>query len=358
MRRGDEVTITGEGLKFAARALAGAQSRPRDPPRLDHPPAGGRQGRVEHRPGAPRSKRRWCRSIRPTAPSCALAGGFDFNAQQVQPRDAGVAPTRIELQAVHLLGGPGKGLHAGHRAERRAVRDRCGQDRGPALGAAELRQQVRWARCACAPPSTKSKNMVSIRLLQAIGPGYAQDYIQRFGFDPKMHPAYLTMALGAGSATPLQMATAYSVFANGGYRVKPWFIARIEDASRRDPLRGQARDGGRGCRARARRAQCLPHDLPDARRRAPRHGGEGDVAGPRRPGRQDRHHQRPRRRLVLRLPVRSWSPWPGSDSTRRRAWAATRRAARRRCRSGWRTPARSSRACPRPSSTRRRESWP
>lgn len=80
----------------------------------------------------------------------------------------------------------------------------------------------------------KSKNMVSIRLLQAIGPGYAQDYIQRFGFDPKMHPAYLTMALGAGSATPLQMASAYAVFANGGYRVKPWFIARVEDA------RGQA----------------------------------------------------------------------------------------------------------------------
>jgi penicillin-binding protein 1A len=62
----------------------------------------------------------------------------------------------------------------------------------------------------------KSKNMVSIRLLQAIGPHYAQDYIQRFGFDPKMHPAYLTMALGAGSATPLQMASAYAVFANAG----------------------------------------------------------------------------------------------------------------------------------------------
>jgi penicillin-binding protein 1A len=75
----------------------------------------------------------------------------------------------------------------------------------------------------------KSKNMVSIRLLQAIGPHYAQDYVQRFGFDPKMHPAYLTMALGAGSATPLQMAAAYGVFANGGFRVKPWFISRVED---------------------------------------------------------------------------------------------------------------------------------
>src|SRR5471030_1285836 len=75
----------------------------------------------------------------------------------------------------------------------------------------------------------ESLNKVSIRLLQAIGPGYAQDYIQRFGFEAKMHPAYLTMALGAGSATPLQMASAYAVFANGGYRVKPWFISRVED---------------------------------------------------------------------------------------------------------------------------------
>ena len=51
----------------------------------------------------------------------------------------------------------------------------------------------------------KSKNLVSIRMLQAIGPQYAQDYITRFGFDPKLHPPYLTMALGAGNVTPLQM---------------------------------------------------------------------------------------------------------------------------------------------------------
>jgi len=78
---------------------------------------------------------------------------------------------------------------------------------------------------------TKSKNLVSIRILQAITPQYAQDYISRFGFDPKQHPPYLTMALGAGSVTPLELATGYSVFANGGYRVSPYFITRIEDAS-------------------------------------------------------------------------------------------------------------------------------
>lgn len=76
---------------------------------------------------------------------------------------------------------------------------------------------------------TKSKNMVSIRVLNSIGVEYAQDYITRFGFAAKDHPAYLTMALGAGSVTPWQMARAYAVFANGGYRVDPYLIGRIED---------------------------------------------------------------------------------------------------------------------------------
>ena len=75
----------------------------------------------------------------------------------------------------------------------------------------------------------KSKNVVSVRILQAITPQYAQDYIARFGFDPKLHPPYLTMALGAGNVTPLQMVAAYAVFANGGHRITPYFIVRIED---------------------------------------------------------------------------------------------------------------------------------
>ncbi len=80
---------------------------------------------------------------------------------------------------------------------------------------------------------TKSKNMVSIRILQNIGVPYAQDYIQRFGFAAKNHPPYLTMALGAGSVTPWQMVGAYSVFANGGYRVQPYLIDKIVDAQGR-----------------------------------------------------------------------------------------------------------------------------
>ena len=78
---------------------------------------------------------------------------------------------------------------------------------------------------------TKSKNMVSIRILQSITPQYAQDYLTKFGFDADKHPPYLTMALGAGSVTPMQMLAGYSVFANGGFRVTPYFIQRIEDAN-------------------------------------------------------------------------------------------------------------------------------
>ena len=75
----------------------------------------------------------------------------------------------------------------------------------------------------------KSKNLVSIRVLQAVGPQNAQEWITHFGFDAERHPAYLTMALGAGSVTPMQMVAAYSVFANGGYRVNPWLIAKVTD---------------------------------------------------------------------------------------------------------------------------------
>jgi penicillin-binding protein 1A len=76
----------------------------------------------------------------------------------------------------------------------------------------------------------KSKNMVSIRVLQAIGPAFAQEWVTKFGFEASKHPPYLTMALGAGSVTPMQMATAYAVFANGGYRIQPHLIERITDA--------------------------------------------------------------------------------------------------------------------------------
>lgn len=75
----------------------------------------------------------------------------------------------------------------------------------------------------------KSKNMVSIRVLQVVGTNSAQEWVSRFGFDAEKHPPYLTMALGAGSVTPMQMASGYAVFANGGYRMSPTLITRVEE---------------------------------------------------------------------------------------------------------------------------------
>jgi penicillin-binding protein 1A len=76
-----------------------------------------------------------------------------------------------------------------------------------------------------------SRNLVSIRILKEIGIQAAIDYVPRFGFDPKTLPHDLTMALGTMEVTPLDLAAAYAVFANGGYRVLPYFIERIEDGA-------------------------------------------------------------------------------------------------------------------------------
>lgn len=74
-----------------------------------------------------------------------------------------------------------------------------------------------------------SRNLVSIRLLRDIKVSYALSYVQRFGFDPNALPHSLSLALGTGSATPLQIAVGYSVFANGGYAVTPYFMQKIVD---------------------------------------------------------------------------------------------------------------------------------
>lgn len=75
-----------------------------------------------------------------------------------------------------------------------------------------------------------SKNVVAVRILKNIGAGYGRDYLPRFGFEQNKHPINLTLALGTGAVTPLQLAGAYAVFANGGYQVRPWLIDKVIDA--------------------------------------------------------------------------------------------------------------------------------
>ena len=91
---------------------------------------------------------------------------------------------------------------------------------------------------------TKSRNLVSIRLLRSMGIRHALEHARRFGFDPDELPHGLSLALGSGEVTPLQMARAYAVLANGGYLVDPWFIQRIE---RNGEVLYQARPKVVGC---------------------------------------------------------------------------------------------------------------
>lgn len=92
----------------------------------------------------------------------------------------------------------------------------------------------------------RSKNLVSIRVMQAIDPYYAQQYLTRFGFDKKRHPPLLTTALGAGSVTPWEMLTGFSVFANGGYLVQPYLIEKVTDADGNILMQSHNQQAGKG----------------------------------------------------------------------------------------------------------------
>jgi len=229
LSNGDTVVVDGEGLKFAARNLS------------DKTPANQRIRRGAVIRLAKDDKGRWTIAQLPQAEAAflalrpadgailALVGGFDFERNkfnhvtqaQRQPGSAfkpfiysaalekGFTPATVVNDAPFFVPAEKTG------AEDWEPKNYDGKFEGP--------MRLRTALA-------KSKNLVTVRVLQAIGPQYAQDYIARFGFDPKQHPAYLTMGLGAGSATPVQMGGAYSVFANGGYRVAPYLIAKITDA--------------------------------------------------------------------------------------------------------------------------------
>jgi penicillin-binding protein 1A len=150
-----------------------------------------------------------------TAPSGA-GGRLRLQPQQVQPRHAGGAsrvrrssPSSIRRRWKRACRRPPSSTM------RRSFTQTGGQVWEPKNYDGKFEGPMTMRR-AC-----KSKNMVSIRILQRIGVKYAQEYITRFGFDADKNPPYLTLALGAGNVTPLQMVGAYSVFANGGYKINP-----------------------------------------------------------------------------------------------------------------------------------------
>jgi penicillin-binding protein 1A len=159
----------------------------------------------------------------------ALVGGFDYFTNKynrvIQARrlpgsgfkpflysaalDNGFTPASVLLDAPVVM--EGDGIEASWRPE---------NSHGDFSGPMRLREAL-----------VKSRNLVSIRLLRELGTPLAIDYVTRFGFDKRALPQNLTLALGTVQATPLEVATGYAVFANGGYRVMPYFIDRIENGA-------------------------------------------------------------------------------------------------------------------------------
>ncbi|ENO98501.1 penicillin-binding protein 1A [Thauera phenylacetica] len=244
-RRGQEIRITGKGLSFVAPMLSEKAPQAR---RV-------RRGAIVRVRNA--GKDSWELTQLPDVQAAlvaidshsgavrALIGGFDFNrnkfnhvTQAVRQPGSSFKPF-IFSAALDREFGPGSVLEdnplyypagvTGSKAWEPKNYD--GRYSGPMT----LRDGL-----------ARSKNMVSIRLLEKITPEYARDYLGRFGFDPAQNPPYLTMALGAGAATPWQMAAGYAVFANGGYRVEPFVIKEMYDGSGRliartdPPVAGQS----------------------------------------------------------------------------------------------------------------------
>jgi len=225
---GDTVTIKGDDLKLGTVALSD-KAQPKQP----------------INPGAiirvlP-SEGRWVLAQMPRVEAAfvsldannggirALVGGFDFNRNKYN---------RVS-QAQRQPGSSFKPFIYAAALEKGIMPNTLVNDAPLSISALETGSQM-WSpknydgkfegqmkiRAALA----KSKNLASVRVIRKIGPRYAQDFIQRFGFEAEKHPPYLTMALGAGSVTPLQLATGYGVFANGGFRVEPYLISKVIDA--------------------------------------------------------------------------------------------------------------------------------
>ncbi|RJG02850.1 penicillin-binding protein 1A [Noviherbaspirillum sedimenti] len=225
MLSGEEINITGDGVRFAAAKLASKAEN------------GVRAGAVIRVMRDTRQK--WTIVQLPEVAAAfvalnahdgsyrALVGGFDFGLSQFDHVSQAWRQPGSTIKPFVYSAALEKGMSPGtliNDAPLETV-DANGKswapqnDNGSYDGPVSMRYGLK-----------RSKNLVSIRLLQQITPPYAQNYLGRFGFSPDKHPDNLTLALGTGSVTPLQMASAYAVFANGGYQREPYLIARITDA--------------------------------------------------------------------------------------------------------------------------------
>jgi penicillin-binding protein 1A len=226
---GEEIEISGDGLRFAARSLDPKAQPAR---RI----ARGAVVRVARQPKGsweivqlPQVEAAFLAADARDGSVRALVGGFDFNLNKFNHA----------TQAWRQPGSSFKPFVYSAALERGFMPSTLVNDAPLAVDPAETGGQL-WepknydgkfdGPLRLRQALARSKNLVSVRVIKAIGPQYAQKHITRFGFESAKHPPFMTMALGAGSVTPWQMASAYAVFANGGYRLPLVLIERVTDA--------------------------------------------------------------------------------------------------------------------------------
>ena len=223
---GDVITITGAGLKFAA---AGLSEKAKEAQRI----APGAVVRIS------KIKEDWAITQVPLVAAAfvaldadsgayqALVGGFDYNLQKFNHVTQAWRQPGSAIKPFVYSAALDKGYNPGTLIldeELLMPGENAGKDWAP-----QNDDNVFDGPITMRYSLAKSKNVPTVRLLRALEVPYTHDFLGRFGFDLARHPKNMTLALGTGAVTPLQMAGAYAVFANGGYSVKPYLIARIED---------------------------------------------------------------------------------------------------------------------------------
>ncbi len=226
---GETVEITGDGLRFAAAGLA---SKATEQKKIK---AGSVIRVVE-------GKKKWAISQLPEVSAAfvalngqdgsirALVGGFDFalnqfdHVTQAWRQPGSTIKPFIYSAALEKGFSPGTLINDAQLSDDAGLEQNGkswnpGNDNDEYDGPITMRTGLK-----------KSKNMIAIRILRKITPPFAKEHLAHFGFDPERQPSNLTLTLGTGSVTPLQMAGAYAVFANGGFKVAPYLIQKVVDA--------------------------------------------------------------------------------------------------------------------------------
>jgi penicillin-binding protein 1A len=239
---GETIEITGAGLRFAAGALAPAAK------------AG-----LKLSPGAvirlSKSQGDWAITQLPEVAAAfvavdagtgayrALVGGFDFGLNKFNHVTQAWRQPGSSIKPFVYSAGLERGFFPGTPILDAPLD--LGGDNGAAGWSPRNDDNTFEGPVTVRHALTRSRNVPTVRMLQAIGVDDTRAHLAQFGFDAARHPRNLTMALGTGAVTPLQMAGAYTVLANGGYRVEPWLIARIQDGdgkvvyehARKEPVR-------------------------------------------------------------------------------------------------------------------------